>query len=223
MQKGSAGVWVVGVIALILIVGGGMYYVGSLDTYNQVPEQPLVADTLPAKKVVAQQPAAPKTQPAPAKQEETKRYASNQFGFTFSYPASYTFSESVYNDGLNVSSWSLSQQVTARPAGQAVDCGARYPDDFSLGWSIADLQATSPNLKIQADGVRNRYDNDPKYSVETHGGTTVKVQRNISGMCADGTEVLLKDPAGRYILAFSFSSDTKREADIWKVIGSFQF
>lgn len=153
---------------------------------------------------------------------ETNSYRSSKYDFILSYPKSATLHESVFSDSMNVDSWSLVEERTGKTTSQAVDCGVRYPDELYLLMSISDTQATSTNLKINAQAVQKRY-TDPTYVEEIHGGKTYKVKRAIAGMCDPGTEVIWKAERENIFVVFSFPSTTEREQDYWDIIQSLTF
>ena len=152
----------------------------------------------------------------------TDTYISQKYGFQFMYPHTATVIESIFDDGINMDSWTIIEQRAVRPAAQPVDCGIRYPDELYFGISIADLAATSTNMQQFSKAFSGRYD-DASYMSHAVGDQLFKVRRNIPGMCGESTEVLWKDSSGRYLFSFGYPSDTAREQDYWDIIQSFHF
>lgn len=153
---------------------------------------------------------------------DIKHYASTKYGFDIAYPSSAKLVESVFNDNTNVDSWSIVEERPGKPEPQPVDCGVTYEDELYMSIGIADLQASAPNLKSHAEAVAKRYDDAGHMTVE-QGGKRLKVEEKIPGMCREATEVLWKDESERYIVIFSYPSETKREQDYWDIIQSFNF
>lgn len=166
---------------------------------------------------------------APAKTEEGRLQASatttiatsRKYNFSIAYPKEFSFTETLFYDGINVDSWSLIWRRPDAPAPEPVDCGVRYTDEFYLGWSVADAQATTTNLQSFNEAIAKRYA-DPAYAIETMGDKQVKALRGIPGMCSDATEVLWRDPSGRYTFVFSYPSETSREEEYERAIASMR-
>lgn len=163
---------------------------------------------------------------APAEQPQTSATTttatSRKYGFSIQYPRDLAFTETLFYDGINVDSWSLIWQRPERPAPEPVDCSVRYEDEFYFGWSVADAQATTTNLRSFNGAIERRLA-DPSYVVETWGDKMLQVKRDIPGLCSDATEVLWREPSGRYTFVLSYPSDTDREEEYQRVISSIAF
>ena len=197
MQRGFivTGTVVVGVIAIAL----GMYISGVFSVPERAEEQHVASASA-----------------------TTTTATNRKYGFSLAYPRGFTFTETVFYDGINVDSWSLLWQRPERPAPALVDCGVRYADEFYLGWSVADAQATTTNLRSFNGAIERRLA-DPSYVIETWGDKILKIKRDIPGLCSDATEVLWREPSGRYTFVLSYPADTDREAEYQSVISSIAF
>ena len=151
----------------------------------------------------------------------TALYRNTTYDFVLSYPQSATLRESPSVLPGNIDTWNIVEERIGKEESKDIDCPAHYPDELYLSMTIADVGVTS-SLQTTASAIQKRY-TDGLHTKEVHGGKTYRVQRNIPGMCANGTEAIWKAERENLFVVFTFPSDTTREEDYWKIIQSLTF
>lgn len=168
------------------------------------------------------EPVAPQTPPpASAPLPNTaawQTYRNEEYGFEFQYPPDFNIGNVTPLPQLGVGLWKLHPDRVFLPK----DCGGFLAEEDEIRMTISILNRNNDPYNVFSV-VGNRYV-VPNNNPITIGEKTLRVQRNIPGLCEPGDEFLWKDPSGSYIVIFNINpSSTLLVSEYESIINSFRF